>query len=253
LKQRTDAVPIRLLREEVNDCARLLLAYPSTVFEWSQFVDRLGASAARIQDVINALAHEHGTESFTEVRFWVAALIHQTESVTRDLETLIPWGDSLKCLLVLENEQLPVELQTAWRKLKNSLNMVPAPAQLTKIGDQALVQLAAFRPEFDQWLAQNSPASEHLSGNLDWLRTALESASGAQRSFMARTGSLARLCERFLQEMDFGFLFDEKLKVLTVGYNVTDGQRDNSFYDLLASEARLTSFVAIATGDVPQE
>src|SRR4029079_3495804 len=83
--------------------------------------------------------------------------------------------------------------------------------------------------------------------------TALENASGAQRSFMARTGSLARLCERFLQEMDFGFLFDEKLKVLTVGYNVTDGQRDNSFYDLLASEARRTSLLAMATGDVPQE
>ncbi|HEX6731939.1 MAG TPA: glucoamylase family protein, partial [Pyrinomonadaceae bacterium] len=253
LKQRTDAVPIRLLREEVNDCARLLLGNPSTVFEWSQFVERLGASAARIQDIVNALAHEHGTESFTEVRFWVGALVHQTESVTRDLETLIPWGDPLKRLLVLEGEELPVELQTAWRKLKTRLDIVPAPSQLTKIGDQALVQLAVFRAEFDQWLAQNSPGPEHASENLDWLRTALESASGAQRSFMARTGSLARLCERFLQEMDFEFLFDEKLKVLTVGYNVSEGQRDNSFYDLLASEARLTSFVAIATGDVPQE
>ena len=38
-----------------------------------------------------------------------------------------------------------------------------------------------------------------------------------------------------------------------IGYNVTDGRRDNSFYDLLASEARLASFVAIAKGDVPQE
>jgi cyclic beta-1,2-glucan glucanotransferase len=53
--------------------------------------------------------------------------------------------------------------------------------------------------------------------------------------------------------VDFGFLFDEKLKVLTIGYNVSDGHRDESFYDLLASEARLASFIAIATGDVPQE
>ena len=53
--------------------------------------------------------------------------------------------------------------------------------------------------------------------------------------------------------MDFKFLLDQERKVFTIGYNVTEGRRDNSFYDLLASEARLASFVAIAKGDVPQE
>ena len=37
------------------------------------------------------------------------------------------------------------------------------------------------------------------------------------------------------------------------GYNITDRRIDNSYYDLLASEARLTSFVAIALGQIPQE
>ena len=40
---------------------------------------------------------------------------------------------------------------------------------------------------------------------------------------------------------------------LTIGYNVTEHRRDASFYDLLASEARLASFVAIAHGQLPQE
>ena len=53
--------------------------------------------------------------------------------------------------------------------------------------------------------------------------------------------------------MDFRFLYDDQRKVFVIGYNVTDGRRDNSFYDLLASEARLASFIAIAKGDVPQE
>ena len=38
---------------------------------------------------------------------------------------------------------------------------------------------------------------------------------------------------------------------LSIGYRVTDGTLDPSCYDLLASEARLASFVAIAKGDVP--
>ena len=45
----------------------------------------------------------------------------------------------------------------------------------------------------------------------------------------------------------------EERKVFTIGYNVAELRPDNSFYDLLASEARLASFVAIAKGDVPQE
>ena len=53
--------------------------------------------------------------------------------------------------------------------------------------------------------------------------------------------------------MDYDFLFDEARHLLTIGYNVTERRRDASYYDLLASEARLGSFVAIAQGRLPQE
>ncbi len=52
--------------------------------------------------------------------------------------------------------------------------------------------------------------------------------------------------------MDFSFLFDVERKLFTIGYNVTASRADDSFYDLLATEARLASFVGIAKGDVPQ-
>ena len=53
--------------------------------------------------------------------------------------------------------------------------------------------------------------------------------------------------------MDFGFLYDDDRKLFAIGYNVTQGRRDASYYDLLASEARLASYVAIAQGQVGQE
>jgi hypothetical protein len=53
--------------------------------------------------------------------------------------------------------------------------------------------------------------------------------------------------------MDFGFLYDSRRKVLSVGADVTTGRVEESAYDLLASEARMAAFVAIAKGDVPQE
>ena len=53
--------------------------------------------------------------------------------------------------------------------------------------------------------------------------------------------------------MDFGFLFDPTRKLFSIGFRVLDGALDASYYDLLASEARLTSFLAIAKGDVPPD
>ncbi|HKQ98959.1 MAG TPA: glucoamylase family protein, partial [Candidatus Polarisedimenticolia bacterium] len=53
--------------------------------------------------------------------------------------------------------------------------------------------------------------------------------------------------------MDFSFLFDPSRKIFSIGYRVADGTLDPGAYDLLASESRLASFVAIAKGDVPPQ
>jgi cellobiose phosphorylase len=64
--------------------------------------------------------------------------------------------------------------------------------------------------------------------------------------------SLARQSDE-LAVMDFSFLFDEERNLFTIGFNVAESRSDASFYDLLASEARLCSYVAIALGQVPQD
>ncbi len=51
--------------------------------------------------------------------------------------------------------------------------------------------------------------------------------------------------------MDFGFLLDKKRNLLSIGYLVPEGKLDPNCYDLLASEACLASFMAIAKGDIP--
>ena len=56
-----------------------------------------------------------------------------------------------------------------------------------------------------------------------------------------------------LANFEYEFLYDRSQHLLSIGYNVSEHRRDNSFYDLLASEARLGSFVAIAQGYLPQE
>ena len=66
-----------------------------------------------------------------------------------------------------------------------------------------------------------------------------------------RLTNIAAVCDSLAKGMEFGFLFDEARQLLVIGYRVDDQARDANAYDLLASEARLASFFAIAKGDVP--
>ena len=73
-------------------------------------------------------------------------------------------------------------------------------------------------------------------------------AAGVQRERLAVLESTAR---SMALAMEFGFLLDHDRQLLSIGYLVNEGALDSNCYDLLASEARLASFFAIAKGDVP--
>ncbi len=62
--------------------------------------------------------------------------------------------------------------------------------------------------------------------------------------------SLAARMRAFHDQMDFTYLYDATRQMFTIGYDVDNGRMSDAHYDLLASEARLLSFVAIAKGDV---
>jgi cyclic beta-1,2-glucan synthetase len=69
--------------------------------------------------------------------------------------------------------------------------------------------------------------------------------------------ALAARADRFAQGMSFAFLLDPTRQLFSIGFRVEDadqpGRPDAAYYDLLASEARLASFFAIAKGDVPEK
>ncbi|HJU90283.1 MAG TPA: glucoamylase family protein [Gemmatimonadaceae bacterium] len=78
-----------------------------------------------------------------------------------------------------------------------------------------------------------------------------ESTSASE--LVARLEVIANRAYDFAMEMDFRFLFDGSRKLFAIGYQQSSHSLDPSYYDLLASEARLASFVAAAKNDVPVE
>ena len=129
----------------------------------------------------------------------------------------------------------------------------------TQCGDH-LGELLHLTP----WLAVCEPGltedeEEHAQPTLREL-AALEIRTGMVSPLppgpaSARLEALERLaqeCER-LAQMDWAFLYDQRRKLFVIGYNFSEHRFDDGHYDLLASEARLGSYVAIAQGAVGQD
>ena len=137
-----------------------------------------------------------------------------------------------------------------------------------EVSDWALALTRQCREALDEWLflaPAIPPASlppfekggqvELTAQAIPTLRQSAaldQAASGRARDRIAALEHLA-LQAGELAQMDYDFLFDETRHLLAIGYNVSERRRDASYYDLLASEARLGSFVAIAQGQLPQE
>ncbi|WP_088278463.1 GH36-type glycosyl hydrolase domain-containing protein [Ideonella sp. A 288] len=101
--------------------------------------------------------------------------------------------------------------------------------------------------------------SGNLSGHLlavaqacrEQARAPMADEGPGAEGLQARLWAVAQAAEDLAWAPDFAFLYDPRRRLLHIGYRVAEQQLDSGFYDLLASESRLTSLLAIAKGDVP--
>ncbi|NOU12869.1 MAG: cyclic beta 1-2 glucan synthetase [Methylococcaceae bacterium] len=116
-------------------------------------------------------------------------------------------------------------------------------------GIPTLNELSRLDKQEQQPIDYNSPAER------EWRVQLRPLINEASRRAIERIKVIEELARQtaLLADMQYDFLFDKPRRLLAIGYNVTDRQRDTSYYDLLASEARLCSFVAIAQEQIPQE
>jgi cyclic beta-1,2-glucan synthetase len=100
--------------------------------------------------------------------------------------------------------------------------------------------------------------SGNLAGSLLTLAVGLRrlSTQASSSDVGARLERSAARAAALFDGMNFRFLYDPRRHLFAIGYRLADaegpGRLDQSYYDLLASEARLASFIAIAKGDVPE-
>ncbi len=182
-----------------------------------------------------------------EITAWGHALDAQARECLSELDFLAPWvvlpappaatwpgGDSQRSALLAEVREALARLDAG-----------PTLAQVARLH----VQLV---PQIDQLLADD--ATDSKPPGFDWLaelRHAIAEASTRAGKRLELIAQMMLECDD-LADIDYDFLYDRARNLLTIGYNVELRRQDSSFYDLLASEARLASFVGIAHGRLPQ-
>ncbi len=192
----------------------------------------LAAHAETVVDIAATLADERGDRGSADVLAWASALRAAVQSHARDFDELLPWAR-------LGAQSIGVAVGDGDAGFAASLASIPTLRAMPDRCEAAL-----------RILAERRATAEGIV-DVDALVLALERSGSAARALERRLTSLAERIAECVQATEFGFLLDKRRLLLSIGFQVVEDRLDPSCYDLLASEARLASFVAIAKGDVP--
>ncbi len=172
---------------------------------------------------------------------WKGHLYNWYDTVT--LEPLPPLyvstvdsGNFVGCLMTVK------EGLAEW--LKSDIELDEEPG----IGQNRVKHPEEWNVAFSQEL---TPTVEMVdAGETVWIQTETETPDTFRQGWMERGENLISRIEALINGTDFRPLYDHKAKLFTLGYHAALHERDKILYDLMASEARQASFVAIALGQV---
>ena len=198
--------------------------------------------------LLEAEASTPDSEMLSGLRITSERVYHHLQNMQRDLDLFLPWLLALHQppMLFTQPDTSPL-IVANWQALVAALPLAPRLHEIDAICDTATPHLASLLNQL-----QNTPATTDARLWCEQLTAKLTATQRRVQTLLAEYQTLATQAETSFQAMDFAFLFNAQRKVFHIGYNVTVGKLDDNCYDLLASEARLGSLLAIAKHDVPQ-
>ncbi|MBW2230955.1 MAG: cellobiose phosphorylase [Deltaproteobacteria bacterium] len=168
-----------------------------------------------------------------DIRIWLDRVHQQLREMRREIDTYAPWTR----LWLSAPEPLRELVDELQELLPLTASLAGTPTHIAKVRERLATLTEG--PDPSPWLEELAVALDEGEQSARRLRAQL-----LQRAAEAESAALA---------MDFRWLYDDSNRLFRLGYNVSADRMDPNHYDLLASEARIASFVAIAKGDVPVE
>lgn len=188
---------------------------------------------------------EHSNSKNPEQLYWAKKLKQQIDACCALIDLYLPWGDHLRSL---SPEQLNSLGPAAHPYIERALNTFPSFRTLAAGPSQ---ELAYFLE-----ISERRQELNLTPGICKWLDGLIAASMIAQKNaenHVQKAKQLIEKMESIADQTNMQFLYNAERRVFAIGYNVDDRRLDSSYYDLLASEARLASFISIAKADVPLE
>ncbi len=227
---------------------RRLETVPGDLRAWNSTLEQLEQDTVEAAAAARKLGVDSKATSVAPVR-WSERTLNQVRDRRTELRFLAPWLARLLEAPEEFNRSATVgatpEIVTAaeqWHALHSALIQGRSIADLVEKSDEWLTELTHLH---QLWPTE--------SGR-EWLSTLASSIrESSAADVQARCRGLAARIAAMSDAMDFRFLYNQQRHLFAVGFNLSLGRLDNVHYDLLASEACLTSFLAIARGEAPQK
>lgn len=230
-----------------------VLAARETPQTWWLLLNRLGSQGLQemehlILSLVEAQSRTIDATTLRDLRTATVRVRQRLESAQRNLETLLPWLSAFAAPPRLLSANAPEGVGGLWRKLQSTLPPVLALNQLPDACRQGEELLASIQAE----LAQTDSADvQQAAAWCAALQEKVHTAATSAQDLVDGLVDIDRRAEDYFQAMDFSFLFDRQRQVFHIGYNLAAASLDANYYDLLASESRIASIVAISKDDVP--
>jgi cyclic beta-1,2-glucan glucanotransferase len=249
----THIVTRKQILAAVDELGEILREDPRDLPELTGRLVGLRSRSHALADIVQTFARERGDAPHSELQMCADAVMQCVESHFRDAETLIPgFASEVKSYGAPRGKGSQIfsapHLQVVSRRSSPSPPILRVPASITlaksaTFFDQALEELGRLSDSDTQPGGDAAPYAP--AGIALEVRRTAAAAAALSRGL----SDLVQDAGAMFREMDFSFLFDRSRKLFSIGYRAKEGVLDLSCYDLLASEARLTSFIAIAKGD----
>ena len=219
--------PLKALKRQ---CGRVAGAH--------EIPDRLGASAAPVRRLA-ATRRWQSPESSAERDYWIEKLEAQLNSWIQYVKRYLPWLETLAAAPDPFLRGIHPDLVAVRKRV---LLVVPSLADLDERRLPLLEEMLSFAPHARE---------DQQKAWLEQLSAEYQASSESARETRQRIAGLRARIRAMAASVDMGFLYDPKRSLFAIGYQVGSPLEFGSHYDLLASECRLASIVAIAKGDVP--
>ncbi len=231
------------VRREIEELLRriMLSERPHNLAHWRSTLDDMWRAMEPLEGRVRGL---HAADEAIDVVHTVMEAVETLRRHREDLGTYAPWARQVS--------EVP-HVVAGWTRAFDLAPLLSRVPSLVDLAEGLVSTLDALESLISDPVGPDEETRAEVAEWATALARDIRDNRGPCVELLARLRLMSDVSGEMWAHTDFGMLYDKGRELFSIGFNMERGELDSSFYDMLASECRLASYLAIAKGEVPQE